>query len=247
LLSTQSNAATEDGRWHAGIGDASIFGWLTVLVYLLAVVRCIFKALSSKQHGGNYHFWIYLGLFLLLLGINKQLDLQSWLTESLRDSAKMHGWYGNREAVQIGFITLLGFGMVVAIISMRLYLASSWRNYKITWIGITLLLTFILMRAASFHHMDIFIRNRLLGLSVNAILEIGALLLIIIGTFFNRKNINPLTAITVSIRDYVEITKDGNPVQCPQCGLEPLSKPKDGRVFKCRSCGHRYSVRLVNR
>lgn len=239
-------AEAENGRWYAGIGDASIFGWITVVVYLLATFRCIVKAKDSKKFGGNYQFWLYLGTFLLLLGINKQLDLQSWLTEVVKDSAHAHGWYQHRRSLQIIFITLLGLGMVIALLSLRLFLANSWRHYKLTWVGIILLYTFILVRAASFHHFDIFINRPVLGLKINVIFEIGAILLIILGTFFNKKSPNLLTINTFPMNGYAEIINEGDDVQCPQCGVQPMANTIDGRLFKCRGCGNKFMVRVLN-
>ncbi|WP_020166750.1 MULTISPECIES: hypothetical protein [Methylotenera] len=239
-------AATEDGRWHAGIGDATVFGWITVAVYLLAVARCIVKANASKKFGGNYLFWLYLAIFLLFLGVNKQLDLQSWFTEMLKDAAQHHGWYEHRRPVQVAFIVVLGFGMLMALIAFRLFLVNTWRNYKLAWMGIILLCTFILIRAASFHHVDILINTEILGLRLNVLLEIGAILIIILGTYFNKKQVNSLLADTISVRDYVQIEKEGDIVRCPQCGTQPLSKTRDDRLFKCRSCGFKYTVRVMN-
>jgi hypothetical protein len=238
-------AASDDGRWHLGIGDPTIFGWLTVLAYLAAVVRSIAKSNESKKFGGNYHFWIFLAIFLFLLAINKQLDLQSWFTQIMKDSAQANGWYRYRRPVQVAFIGIIGICMMIALLSLRLYLANSWRHYKLAWLGIILLCTFILMRAASFHHFDIFINHQILGLKINVILEIGAILLIIIGTIYNKKFVNPLTANTVNLKEYVDIANEGDDVRCPQCGAQPLSKPVDGRLFKCRSCAYKYTVRVV--
>ncbi len=245
LQYTFALSATVDGRWHPGIGDPTVFGWLTVLVYLLAVKRCFTKSKESKFFGGNYHFWHYLAAFLLLLGINKQLDLQTYFTELMRDRAYNYGWYQFRRPVQIAFIVTIGLGMTIALISLRLFLANLWRRYTITWIGIILLCTFILMRAASFHHFDIFIGHKMLGLTVNVLLENGALLLIILGTYLAKKFVNPLSANTVTLHDFIEISEEGGGARCPQCGSQPLSKPKDGRMFKCRSCGYKYTVRVI--
>lgn len=250
LLLVQSSltiAATEDGHWHAGIGDATVFGWITVAFYLLAVARCIVKANASKKFGGNYQFWLYLGVFLLLLGINKQLDLQSWFTEVLKNAAQNHGWYEHRRPVQVAFIVVLGVGMLMTLIAFRLFLANTWRNYKLAWVGIILLCTFILIRAASFHHVDILINTEILGLRLNVLLEIGAIILIILGTYFNKKQVNSLLADTISVRDYIQIEHEGDIVRCPQCGTQPLSKTRDDRLFKCRSCGFKYTVRVVSR
>lgn len=239
-------AAMQDGHWHAGIGDPTIFGWLTVFAYLLAVWRCVVKANESKEIGTNYQFWLFLAAGLLFLGINKQLDLQSWLTETMRDSAKAHGWYAHRRPVQIVFIGLLGLGMLSALLSLRLFLANSWRHNKIAWLGVVLLCTFIVMRAASFHHFDILINHDILGLKINVILELGGILLIILGTHFNNKNVSLLMANTVNLKETVEIAHEGVDVYCPRCGSQPLAKAVDGRLFKCRSCRHKYRVELIN-
>ena len=249
ILLTQSPyilAATENGRWHAGIGDATIFGWITVALYLLAVARCVVKAVASKKFGGNYQFWLYLAAFLLLLSINKQLDLQSWLTELVKDNAVGNGWYKHRRPVQIAFIAALGLGMLIALLSLRLFLANSWRHNKLTWLGIIFLCTFILMRAASFHHFDILINRPVLGLKINVLIELGAILLIILGTFFDKKTPNLLTTNTFPMNGLAEIMNEGDDVQCPQCGLQPLAKPVEGRLFKCRVCGNKYIVRVAN-
>ncbi len=239
-------AAIEDGRWHVGIGDPTIFGWLTVLVYLIAVIYCVKEAGVVKKIGGESKFWLFLALFLLFLGINKQLDLQSWLTQTAKDSALMHGWYAYRKPVQIAFIGFLGLGMLIALFSLRLFLANSWRHFKLTWVGIILLCTFILVRAASFHHFDIFINHHILGLKINVLLENGALLLIILGTFFNKKFVSPLSANTVTLKDYVVIKNAGDDAQCPRCGAQPRAKTVDGRLFKCRACGYKYTIRVKN-
>jgi hypothetical protein len=43
------------------------------------------------------------------------------------------------------------------------------------------------MRAASFHHLDIFINEHILGLTINVILENGAILLIILDALIKGK------------------------------------------------------------
>ena len=240
-------AAYDDGRWHAGIGDPTIFGWLTVAVYLVAVFCCIKQAGVVKMRGGGTKFWIFLAIFLLLLAINKQLDLQSWLTLAAKDSALANGWYDYREPVQIAFISIIGLSILIVGVTARLYLISSWRHYPLAWVGVILLLIFILMRAASFHYFDILINHPIFGIKINVILEIGTVLLIILGAFFNKKLENPLTSSTVSLKEYVEIAKEGDDVQCPRCGAQPLSKTVDGRSFKCRLCSYKYTVHLINK
>ena len=238
--------AAYDG-WHAGIVDPTILGWLIVVVYLVAVFCCVKQARVVKMRGGGTKFWIFLTVFLLLLAINKQLDLQSWLTQATKGSALANRWYEYREPVQIAFICIIGLSMLIVGVTSRLYLISSWRHYPLAWVGAILLFAFILMRAFSFHHFDIFINHDVLGIKINVIIEIGAVLLIILGAIFNKKLANPLTERTVPLKEYVEIAKDGDDVQCPRCGAQPLSKPVDGRLFKCRLCSYKYTVHLINK
>lgn len=233
------------GSLASYIGDPTFIGWLTVFMYILASFRCVYKAIESKKAGSNYQFWFFLAFFLLCLGINKQLDLQTWFEHSMKASAQAHGWYEHRAILQQVFIALLGFGMIAVLLSFRLFLANTWKNYALTWMGIVLLSLFIVVRAAAFNRLNIF-NHHILGVNIHELIEIGAILLIIIGTFFNKKQVNSLLADTVSVRDYVEIKNEGDIVRCPQCGTQPLSKTCADRLFKCRSCGFKYTLRLVN-
>ena len=186
LQTTLASAATEGGRWHAGIGDPTIVGWLTVFTYIVTIYCCTKQAIYFKHSTEDAGFWYGLALFLLLLGINKQLDLQTLFTQTIKDNALAHGWYAHRRPVQIIFIMSLGLSFFIALTSLQLFLTNSWQRHRLAWLSIMLLCTFILMRASSFHHFDIFINHKILGLTVNEVLENGALLLIICGTFFNK-------------------------------------------------------------
>lgn len=228
------------------MGDPTIVGWVTVFVYLLGTISCLYKAFQCKKLGGSYHFWLYLALFLLCLGINKQLDFQTWFEQSMKASAKAHGWYEDKVILQQVFIAVLGVGMIAILISFRLFLTNTWRHYTLAWVGVVLLCLFILLRAAAFNRVDMLINHEVFGVNLYEWLEIGAISLIIIRTFYNKKQVNMPFADTISVRDYVEIKKEGDTARCPQCGTQPLSKTLDNRLFKCRSCGFKYTVRVVN-
>ena len=182
-----ASAITKNGVWYAGIGDPTLLGWITVSAYCVATLRCTFKASMLDKNEANYRFWAYLAMFLLLLAINKQLDLQSWFTQAMKTAAQMHGWYGQRKSLQVIFIAFLSVSMLFTLLSIRLYLAQSWHHYPITWIGIVFLSTFILMRAASFSHIDQMIHYPIFGIRLNGVVEIGSIALIFFGSFFNKQ------------------------------------------------------------
>lgn len=237
-------AATADGRWHAGIGDPTVFGWMTVALYGIVAIRCLYKAYGSHRYGGNYPYWLLLASFFLLLGINKQLDLQTWLTQTLRDVSIQHGWYEQRRGVQFSFIVVLGLGMLMVLISLRMFLMSAWSKYKLLWMGLALLCAFILIRAASFHHVDLAIGRTLFGVKMNVIIELSALCMILIGTYSKQTVSVFKTAKLSGINQIVQIEKAGDTARCPQCGKQSVATTVHDRKFKCRRCGFFFKVHV---
>ena len=173
----------ENGRWVASIGDPTVMGWITVAVYFTVAIICLKAATTENANKSEKHFWFYLTFFLMALGINKQLDLQSLLTQTGKDLAIAQGWYKDRRFIQMGFIILIGLlGVTGTIILLKTYRNAN-TAIKIAFVGCIILFVFILMRASSFHYMDIFINKELAGVRMNGILELGGLAIIGVGGF----------------------------------------------------------------
>lgn len=228
------------------LNDHSFFGWMTVLLYFIASIRTGYKTKLTIKNKENCYFWLSLTVLLIFLGFNKQLDLQSNLTEWLRTSAKAHGWYEQRRGYQLLFISIMGLAIPILLISLRMFLYHSWQRYKIAWLGIVLLLIFVMIRAASFHHVDIVFYQTIGSLRYYQALEMMAIGLIIIGTFFENKKISAALDALSTAGAIVHIDAEGDLVNCPSCGQKPLAETKHGRVFKCKSCKHIYEVRLLD-
>src|SRR5438046_291829 len=118
-------AFTEADHWQLGIGDPTFMGWLTVVAYFSAAPLCWMAGRSDRrahpQSGYSTHpmIWFGLAILLTLLGFNKQLDLQTWFTLSLKSVARAEGWYEDRQVFQVLFIVaiaMLGF-VLLAIFS----------------------------------------------------------------------------------------------------------------------------------
>ena len=117
-------AYTDADGWHLGIGDPTAVGWLTVAAYFFAAFLSWKAAGRARAPGGwppQAVFWVGLAALLVMLGINKQLDLQTWFTLAAKRAAQSQGWYENRRIVQFLFILALGAGSLFAV-----YLA--WRT-----------------------------------------------------------------------------------------------------------------------
>jgi hypothetical protein len=119
--------------------------------------------------------WAGLALMLLLLGINKQLDLQSLLTELGRIAARDQGWYEGRRVVQVTFIMLLVLAGAWGLRALWLFSRGHLADLRLALIGALGLVCFVAIRAASFHHVDLLIGTEIAGVDLNFWLENGAI------------------------------------------------------------------------
>jgi len=182
-------------RWRPQIGDPTFMGWLTVVAYGLAAVACLFVVICAPAEHGSQKglkprtLWIAVTMLMTFLCINKQLDLQSLLTDIGRVIARHQGWYGERRSFQKWFV--LGVLLSSAFLALGLgwRFRHFWILYPLLFSGLVFLLTFIVVRAISFHHVDMFLRTRLAGMKMNWILELTGIFLVLLAALreFARK------------------------------------------------------------
>jgi len=169
-------------NWRPGIGDPTVWGWITVAAYFVAAFLAVRAARASQFSGHRWQsealFWILLAFSMLGLGINKQLDLQSLLTDLARIMAKDGGWYRDRHVYQEAVLLLFGVAGAIAILGLLVTLRRYCADIRIAALGINLVICFVVIRAASFHKVDDLIGRSLLGLNWNVILELPGILLV---------------------------------------------------------------------
>jgi hypothetical protein len=175
------------GHWSPGIGDPSAVGWLTVLLYAVAAVVCLLVARKIPQGEASaptsrreVRLWWIFFILLMLLGVNKQLDLQTALTELGRILAREEGWYARRAHVQKEFIAALCGGAALAGVILLVLLRRLGVHAKVAALGMCFIAVFVLIRASSFHHVDQFLSARLVHLRMNWILEMGGISVVLL-------------------------------------------------------------------
>lgn len=165
-------------NWQFSIGDPTLIGWLTVIGYFSAV----FFAFKIFFYAGNIFddefvkkqksFWLILGLVMLLLGINKQLDLHTLLTAIGKYYAQQDGWYEHRREIQLYVIG----GVLIALVSVLLLFFYQMKGILIAnmsaIIGLTIILLFIIIRATSFHHIDFIMDIYIVNIRLDMFLEL---------------------------------------------------------------------------
>lgn len=194
-------AATVDGRWTPGIGDPTPMGWFTVVAYVGTAVICWraarLGALRMDASLSRHHvaFWTILSIVLALLAVNKQLDLQTLITDVGRTLARQQGWYDQRSVVQMAFIGIVATVCLVSLVAFVWCMRDIARRHVLAIVGLTFLLGFILIRASSFHHMDRLIGATFVGLRMNWIFELGGIGLVCVSAIraWRKNQVQPLT------------------------------------------------------
>jgi hypothetical protein len=155
-------------------------GWVTVAAYLAAAIACQRAARREPRPDGTRRtrpaaFWLVLAGLMVALGINKQLDLQSLVTQVGRDVIAGLDLYRQRRTLQAGFILAVGLVCAAALVAFVWAAKSLLHRRWPALLGMLFILGFVVIRAASFHHVDAFLAARLGGMKWNWILELGGI------------------------------------------------------------------------
>ena len=193
-LVTSALGVTVNGRWEPGIGDPTVFGWMTVGGYLAASVLCWRAAAADKRSrrcawdGRAVVFWCAMAVLVLGLGINKQLDLQAWLTQVARRTAKAQGWYAYKDQLEGWFVAGLALVGIMLLAALLWASRRGGRSTRVALIGAALLIAFILLRASSFHHVDQWLGQRVGAINLNRAFELCGILCVALGAWMRRRS-----------------------------------------------------------
>ena len=180
------------GRWSPGIGDPTLAGWITVVAYVVAA-GMVFRVIAREAmlepwlEVTEKRLWWCLLLGVVALGVNKQFDLQTAFTELGRMLAHAQGWYEDRRRVQVAFIaawSILGLTLCAVLVWVSFGMPKS--TIMALW-GAVFLVLFVGIRAASFHHVDAFINLSWFDVTVNVMIENGALAFLVVGAWLRTK------------------------------------------------------------
>jgi hypothetical protein len=169
-------------RWRPGIGDPSFMGWVTVAAYAIVAVLAWRAGMRTRRlldlPRGSREIWLLVAVLMMMLCVNKQLDLQSLLTDIGRVLAKRDGWYATRHDAQVHFIEVILGGAVFATLVLGVLFRGFWAANPLLGIGLAFLLSFIAIRAISFHRVDILIGTTVAGVRMNWVFELTGIVLV---------------------------------------------------------------------
>lgn len=160
--------------------------WVAVAGYLVGAALC-FRQRGRVDSAREQWFWMVAALAMLALGINKQLDLQTALTAWARQMARDGGWFAQRRAVQAVFIKAVMVAALVVGAGLAWLVRGLRARVWVVLAGLMLLGVFVVLRAASFHHIDRLMGLPLLGLKLHAMLELAGIAIVVAGAGWPRR------------------------------------------------------------
>ena len=174
-------------------GDRTIAGWAIVVFYVAAIAACVWALRvawigakmaadypgeerrareRSAAYRASFLFWALLVLLFVFLGLNKQIDLQTWLTDVGRRVAQAQGWYEQRARVQtifVGAVAVLGLWALAFLLDRTRELLP---RHALAFGGLVLLACFVILRSSSFHDVDRVLGWGVLGMRLSWMLEL---------------------------------------------------------------------------
>lgn len=169
------------GSWNPSFHDHSFLGWLiTGSYFACAIMAAVFATfLNRLEEKKAFHFWLLISTIMIVLGINKQLDLQTLFTEVGRQLSNAQAWYDQRRVVQFLFIMVLSAAILTAFIWFAVTFRDLFRRFVFAFCGLFFLLSYMIMRAAAFHHFGEVIQYDIEGIQMKWVLELAGIYMIV--------------------------------------------------------------------
>lgn len=175
-------------RWLSRSGDTTFWSWMITALYVLVIILA-FRYLKKIRSDRDYHMlWLAISIFLLAMGINKQLDIQTLFLMSGRYTFfKLGLWRYGRTAIKILALLIFG-GTAFAILWVFIRTRPVLHRAKSAVAGVLILIFFALIRAGSMLGIrDILIIQYIIW-HIHA-LELLGLLLILLSLAMNFRSI----------------------------------------------------------
>jgi hypothetical protein len=138
---------------------------------------------SERAKGLHSRFWLMLSIAMTVLGINKQGDIQTLIAIVARKWIREAGLYDQRRTFQLAFIIGVAAVALVGCIAVCWVVARWPWTFKLATCGLLFQVAFIVIRAASFHHIDIILSVKQYNLTIESI---GLILVMIAAFMFLR-------------------------------------------------------------
>ena len=173
-------------------------GWLIVLIYFFVSLSCwrLARKLALKHASASneHRVWQGIAALFFVLCVSKQLGLETALTDAGRNLALSEGWYKQRQDVQLAVIVLVIVSCIFAGTILLMRMRNAPRSTLFALVGATFVVAYLMVRAISFHPVDQFMGEQILGLHWSWLLQMGGIGMVLMASEWRNKQIAKATA-----------------------------------------------------
>jgi hypothetical protein len=169
--------------WRTEMGDPDALGWATTVAYLIAAALCARTALATRggppdaPPGDRPGPWWLLSAGLLLLGLNKQLDLQILVRELGIRFIDLLGMDAQRRWFGRAFVLLMALFLLRVMREAVRQMRGHTRGHHLLLTGLALLACFAVLRAGTYIP-GLKQMNMRFSQSLHLVFEFGGILLV---------------------------------------------------------------------
>jgi hypothetical protein len=98
--------------WLDNMGDPAAAAWACTMIHIVAGLCSCRQALRSEARSPERTLWASIGILLLSIGLNKQLDLQILVVGELRALFGQSPFWGIRRLVAAVVLTVCGVAVI---------------------------------------------------------------------------------------------------------------------------------------
>ena len=137
--------------------DPTAIAWACAVAYVVAGALCVVAGarlrLKPESLPTDRGIWIALGVVLVLLGLNKQLDLHTLFVHAGRDAARALGFYNYKRQIEGLFFVGVTTGLGAIVWHQWRRLASFAVAHQAVVIGLGLIAIYTITRFATIMHL----------------------------------------------------------------------------------------------
>ena len=148
--------------WAPGLHKYDMFRAALTVGYATTAVLAGLRWRQSRAW-----IWAFVALYMVLLALNRQLDLQTFVTQTARCIARNAGWYRQRRGPQAE-LTYAVLGLMAAGFAATLILT---RRFRILMTGLVLVTADLCLRMLSFHATDRLLQAPVFSLPLHGYIE----------------------------------------------------------------------------
>ena len=180
--------------WRRYSGDPDLLGWAITLAYLIAAALCVRTAKAARRVRRDElgpdtpGAWGLLAAGLLLLGLNKQLDLQIIVREVGVAFIGFLGMNEHRRWFGRAFVLLMGLFLLRVMATATRRVRGHTRGHRLLLTGLALLACFAVVRAGTYvPGLKQF--NMRFYTALHLVFELGGIVILGLGAFRTRQRL----------------------------------------------------------